>query len=433
MNIKSATRTVLSAGLLGLAGAGAFTLPGCAAGPDSGPVAAPAGKFAFWPAPQVDPAEEPRIQFLGAFNSSEDISATKSTALESIVFGKDAVRPAFVNKPYGVAIRDGKIYVCDIRAKSLVVLDLAKKQTRLVGTTGANKLERPVAVAVSDDGMLYVADGVHMAVLVYDKSERYASAIRIPKLKPASIAVSGDRLYIADMGRQQVLVVDRTSGKEIGAIGTVGDDDGQFRLPVGVATDKAGAVYVTDMMKCCIQKFSPDGKFLAKKGEQGDHAGGFARPKHLAVDSDGITYVVDGGFQNVQMFNSEFALLMHFGAAGDFPGAMNLPVGVAVTDSGLEYFKDRLHPGFIAKRLIVVASQFGDNKISVYALGDRNPRYSLADLQTSSVKVFTGVGTPSAESLKFQNIGGVEPGQNEGGEEAKPDAPATPAPAPAPK
>lgn len=435
MNTNRATRVLRSAALLALAAAGAFSLPGCASGP-AAPSAAetPAGKFTFWPAPQVDPAEEPRVQFLGAFNSSEDIAATKSTALENIVFGKDAVRPAFVNKPYGVAIRDGKIYVCDIRAKSLVVLDLAKKQTRLVGTTGANKLERPVAVAVADDGMIYVADGIHMAVMAYDKSERYASAIRIPKLKPASIAVSGSRLYIADMGRQQVIVVDRTTGKEVGVIGSVGDDDGQFRLPVGVATDKAGAVYVTDMMKCCIQKFSPEGTFLAKKGEQGDHAGGFARPKHLAVDSEGIVYVVDGGFQNVQMFNKEFALLMHFGAAGDFPGAMNLPVGVAVTDSGLEYFKDRLHPGFNARRLIVVASQFGDSKISVYALGDRNPSYSLADMQNAAAKVYIGVGTPTAESLKFQNIGGVEPGQNEGAsEDPKPETPAEAPKSPAPK
>jgi len=392
--------------------------PGCSSTPPSATKTATEGKYAFWP---VAP-DEPRIQFLGAFNSSEDVSPTKSSDLEKLVFGKEAVRPAFVNKPYGVAIRDGKIYVCDIRAKALVVMDLAKKQTRLVGITGASRLERPVAVAAGDDGEIYVADGIHAAILVYDKNERFARSMSIPKLKPGSIALSGERLYVSDLGRQQVLIVDRRSGKEIGTIGSVGDEDGQFRLPIGVSIDKSGNVYVADMMRCRVQKFSPDGAFISSVGEQGDHAGGFARPKHLAVDSDGIVYVVDAGFQNVQMFNSDFKLLMHFGAAGEFPGAMNLPVGVAVADSGLGYFQELLHPGFAAKRLIVVANQFGDGKISVYALGERRASYSLADLSASAATIQMGVGQPSAEALKFQNIGGVEPGPDASASDAPADA-----------
>lgn len=438
MNIKRAIRFGLFTGAATL---GAFALCGCAADSSSAAAGDPNAKFAFWPTPQVSTVAgvgdtEPRIQFLGSFNSSEDVSATKSTGLERIVFGAEAVRPAVVNKPYGVAIRDGKIYVCDIRAKALVVMDLGKKQTRLVGTTGTNRLERPVAVAVADDGQLYVADGIHAAIFVFDASERFSKSIVIPKLKPASIAIAGQRIYVADMGRQQILVLDRGTGKELGAIGTIGDEDGQFRLPIGVATDKAGNIYVADMMRCKVQKFSPEGTFLAAVGEQGDHAGGFARPKHLAVDSDGIVYVVDSGFQNVQMFNASFQLLMHFGAAGEFPGAMNLPVGVAVTDTGIEYFQNRMHPGFQAKRLVVVASQFGDSKISVYALGDRRSNFSLASLSKSAQAVQTGVGEPTAETLKFQNIGGVEPGQEGAPADAAkqdPAQPQSPAPAQPPK
>ncbi len=410
--------------LAGVTAIGFLVTPGCSSGPSGTPVAASNTKYAFWPlAP-----DEPRIQFLGSFNSSEDVAPTSSSGLEKIVFGAEAVRPAFVNKPYGVAIRNGKIYVCDIRAKALVVLDLARKQTRLVGVSGTTRLERPVAVAVADDGFTYVADGVHSAVLTYDQNERFVRSITIPKLRPASMAVSADRLYVADMGRQQVLILDRNSGRELGAIGAVGDEDGQFRLPIGVSLDKAGNVYVADMMRCKVQKFTSDGTYISSVGEQGDHAGGFARPKHLAVDSDGILYVVDGGFQNVQMFDRDFKLLMHFGSAGEFPGAMNLPVGVAVTDSGLEYFTDRMHPGFAAKRLIVVANQFGDSKISVYALGDRKSNYSIADLAASAATVSSGVGTPTAADLKFQNIGGVEPGPDGTVPEPAQTPPADPAP-----
>lgn len=405
MNINRAIRNARTVVVALIAVASVLPTLGCSSSPAKAGVNSTT-KYAFWPlAP-----DEPRIQFLGAFNSSEDVSPTQATNLERVVFGQEAVKPAYVNKPYGIASRDGKIYICDIRAKALVVMDLAKKQTRLVGVSGASRLERPVAVAIGDDGQLYVADGVHAAVLVYDKAERFSRFMAVPKLKPAAIAIHSNRLYIADIAAQQVLVLDATTGKQVGAIGSVGDEDGQFRLPIGVSVDRAGDVYVVDMMRCKVQKFSPDGKYIASVGEQGDHAGGFARPKQLAVDEDGIIYVVDAAFQNVQMFNRDMKLLMHFGAAGDFPGAMNLPVGIAVTDSGMQYFADRLHPGFAAKRLVIVANQFGDSKISVYALGERRPSYALADLSAAAARVETGTGVPTAESLKFQNIGGVEPG-----------------------
>ncbi|MBL8747075.1 MAG: hypothetical protein JNK58_12065 [Phycisphaerae bacterium] len=427
---RAIRRSVLP-GFSFLAALAVMSVGGCGtpAKSSSADKAPPVLKCAFWPAPP----DEPRIQFLGAFNSSDDVAPVVSSEFEKLVFGKEAVRTAYVNKPYGVGIRNGKIYVCDIRAKALVVMDLAKKQTRLVGVTGATRLERPIAVALADDGEIYVADGVHGAVLVFDKGERFSRSLAFPKLKPGSIALSGERLYISDLGRQQVLIVNRRTGKEIGTIGQTGDENGQFRLPVGVATDQAGNVYVADMMRCNVQKFTPDGGFIASVGQMGDHAGGFARPKHLAVDREGIVYVVDSSFQNVQMFNSEFQLLMHFGSAGDFPGAMNLPVGIAVTDESLEYFQGLIHPGFAATRLIVVANQFGSALVSVYALGERRPSVTLAELRATSAEVQTGVGAPSAEALKFQNIGGIEPPPEDAGAEGEPLEPAPESPAQPPK
>jgi len=417
MSSNRATRCLLVAGLAFFA---ALSVSGCASGPATSPKATTTQKFSFWP---LSP-DEPRIQFLGAFNSSEDVAPVQTSALESVVFGKESVSTAFVNKPYGLAFRDGKVYVCDIRAKAVLIMDLAKKQTRVMGVTGSTRLQRPIAVAAGEDGSLYVADSLHAAILVYDSNERFSRSFEIDKLKPASLAIFGNRLYVADMFRQNVLVLDAKSGSKIGEIGTVGDEDGQFRLPIGVAVDKKGDLYVADMMRCRVQKFSPDGKFLGGFGELGDKAGGFARPKHLAVDSDGIIYVVDAAFQNVQMFNDKFQLLMHFGSMGDFPGSMNLPAGIAVADSGWEPLADRVHPGFAPKRVIVVANQFGDGKVSIYTLGDRKPSHTVAEIAASSNKVGIGVGKPSAESLKFQNIGGVEPPP-----EGMPTGPATQEPA----
>lgn len=398
-------------------------LPACSAEPKAQEPSTPK-TYSFWP----PFPEEPRIQFLASYSSSEDIAPTKSSKLEEIVFGKDANRAELINKPYGVAIRKGRIYVADMRGSAIVVLDLVKKQTRLVGVTGVNRIEHPVAIAVADDGTIYAADNTRGAVFVYDAKEHYSRTFGFPKFKPVGLAVHGDRLYVADLAAQNVVVLNRLTGTRLGTIGEVGDTDGQFRVPVGIATDESGNVYVADVMRCNVQKFDPDGKFLSAMGGQGDFVGAFARPKHIAVDHDGIIYVVDGAFQNVQMFNDQFQMLMHFGAVGEFPGSMNLPAGIAVSDDDLALFKNLLHPGFDPARLVVVTNQFGPTKVLVYALGHRRPDYSAQDMAASAAPVNLGVGTPSAEELKMRNPGGEEPPANP--QEAPANPPATPPGAP---
>ncbi|MFO0829371.1 MAG: 6-bladed beta-propeller [Phycisphaerales bacterium] len=380
---------------------------GCSSTPSAAdaPKADVKGSYAFWPAFPDDP----RVQFVKSFSSSEDVAKSEASALEKIVFGKELEAAATINKPYGVAMRDGKIYVCDMRGKSLVILDLKKQQTRMLGLTGVNRLSHPVGVAVADDGQLYVADNERGAIVEYDAQERYSRAFGFPKFKPSSVAVHGDRVYATDMAQQNVVVFDRTSGDKIASIGTIGDGDGQFRLPLGLAVDPKGDVYVADVMRCRVQKFSPDGTFIAGVGTQGDVAGSFARPKHIAIDSDGILYVVDAAFQNVQMFDSNLQLLMSFGAAGAFPGAMNLPAGIGVADGDVELVRPLIHPGFDAKRLIIVSNQFGKDAISIYALGEKRAGYTAADLSKAAIKVNPGLGA-SPERLKLQEAGlGPEP------------------------
>lgn len=409
---------------LAFAGAVALLLcPGCGSTP-SKPAASANRAYSFFP----QFPDEPHIQFLRSFGDSNDLSPPKSGGIESLVFGKESAGDSMsINKPYGVAARDGKIYVCDMRSKCLVVLDLSKKQTRLVGAGGINRLEHPVDVAVADDGMIYVADNNRGAVMVYSADERYVRPIGHSKLMPVSVAVHGDRLYVCNMTGQVVEIYNRKDGQQIGVIGTVGDEDGQFRLPLSVDTDKDGNVFVVDMMRCRVQKFDPDGRFLVGVGELGDYAGSFARPKGLAVDADGILYVVDAAFQNVQMFDDRQRLLMSFGAVGNYPGSMDLPVGICVTDQGLDFFKDDIHPGFEAKRLVIVTNQFGASKVAVYALGERRPSYALADLASAAAPISSGVDLAPQNREVGPQSGDQEPNTDAGAaDQTQPPTPVEP-------
>ena len=396
MNHTNAACRTATAICVAAIAAAMLSLTGCSSSPDAGGFVPQ--DYAFWP---VLPAD-PRVQYLRSYRSSLDISPRRDNAFSKMVFGDDeGASAAGINKPYGVAMRDAKIYVCDSRNNSLTVLDLKRKQMRLVGMTGFNQLSNPVDVAIADDGMIYVADNERGGVLVFDAQERFAKAMGHDGLRPVGLEVFGDRLYVCNLANQQVEIFDRMSGEMIGAFGGPGDEDGQFRVPLGIDIDKEGFVYVCDMMRCRIQKFTPDGELVAAVGALGDVAGSFARPKQIAVDSDGIIYVVDASFNNVQMFNADFELLMAFGSAGTFPGAMNLPAGICVDEDSVRYLEQFAHPGFDPVRLVVVTNQFGPDKVAVYAFGHRREGWTVADLSENSADVSEGVGE-NPDALRLQ-------------------------------
>jgi len=404
----------------------AASIGGCATGErDQHP--ATNQTYAFWPQPPA----EPRIQFVRSFRTSEDLAPTKRGGFEALVFGEETDSQAAIDKPYGVDMHDGKIYVCDIRKPALDVLDLDKKQVRLVGVTGLNRVGHPVDVAVADDGWIYVADNERDTVVVFDPRERYARTIGHTGMKPVSVAVYGDRLYVCDLAAQHIEIFNRVNGESIGTIGSVGDEDGQFRVPLCVDTDPDGYVYVVDLMRCRVQKFTPDGEVIEAFGEMGDYGGSFARPKQIAVDSDNILYVVDASFQNVQMFNADFKLLMEFGAAGTHEGSMNLPVGICTSDDDLDLVSDYIHPGFEPERLIAVTNQFGPNKVSLYALGHLREGWTVEQLSPSAAPIPLGVGVNPKTANIQSDVGDEEPTEEgepqEPGPEQQPEnSPETP-------
>lgn len=397
---------------------------GCSGGApkSSKPVPADSRTYAFWPPPPA----EPRIQYLRSFTGSSDLAATEQSGLDKLVFGDEKERSSDINKPYGVASHKGCVYVCDIRNTGLTALDLVKRQTRLLGTTGQNRLQQPVDVDVAPDGMIYVADS-RRGIVFYDASERYAGTFSREKFEPIGLAVTGDRVYVCNRASQLVEVLDRASGKLLLTIGSVGDEDGQFRLPLGIAADRDGNIHVVDFMRCRLQKFSPDGKYLAGVGSSSDTAGNFVKPKHCAIDREQNIYVIDAAFQNVQIFNAKYELLTSFGGGGRFDGAMDLPAGIAIFEGDPSYFTSTVHPFFQSDTIVLVTNQFARNKISAYGIGQLKKGHTGAELAASLVPV--PVDTPGE---KPNPLSGLENQPLEPPTEPEPEAEGA-APAAAPR
>jgi DNA-binding beta-propeller fold protein YncE len=204
-------------------------------------------------------------------------------------------------------------------------------------------------------------------VVAFDGNDRFLRTYGSGEIfeKPVDVAVYGQRVYVVDMKKEQLFILDRHSGKLLKTVGKKGD----FFKPSDVTVGPSGDVFVTDAFHFRIKKFSPDGRFIGTIGYHGDQIGGFVRPKGAAVDKNGRLYVVDAAFENVQIFDDRGRLLLFFGGPGSGPGNLYLPAGIAVDSDNTKYFQQFADPQFKLEYLVYVTNMFGTNMLNVYGFG----------------------------------------------------------------
>ena len=122
------------------------------------------------------------------------------------------------------------------------------------------------------------------------------------------------------------------------SFGVRGSGGGQFKLPHDVAFDSNGSTYIADSANCCIQVFTPGGKFLRKFGKRGSARGELYFPSSVSIDSNDIVYVTERDNHRVSVFTCQGKFIRSFGTEGEKPGEFNEPCGIAVR--GLVYVSD---------------------------------------------------------------------------------------------
>ncbi len=248
------------------------------------------GPVFFPPAP-----EKPRLQFLTSLSGPADLGAPGPSGFEKFVLG-EAEQKEGISTPYGLAIFDGVLYVCDVGKRRVETLDLKKRSFGYL--TEDRRLANPVNIFIEPNGTKYIADPTAGTVFVFDSANALQRILgKDLRINPIDVAVRGDHCYVTDFASNQIIVMDKTTGKEMRRLGEgpsthtpalgnpeQGDDGKQFKLISDLTFGPQGDLYATDKLKAKIFHFDASGNFQRTIGQRGDNIDELVRPKGIAVD-----------------------------------------------------------------------------------------------------------------------------------------------------
>ena len=197
-------------------------------------------RTAFYPGPP----ETPKIQYLTAITSEEDIGVERDRSRE-FVTGK--TQPIMViARPWDLDHTPGKLYVSDKAYRRIVIVDLANKRMEFVDNGAGGVLINPGGIFVDVAEYKYIADRDLGQILVFDQTDTFVRVYEAgPEFQPTDVVVFRDRVYAVDVSSETITIFDRSSGDVIERIGGQGEAEGTFRFPTHLTVERCRAPRVS--------------------------------------------------------------------------------------------------------------------------------------------------------------------------------------------
>ena len=154
------------------------------------------------------------------------------------------------------------------------------------------------AVAVSNEGLVAVTDGVKKCVHLHASDGTLVKSIGKGKLGVFLYGVAFDlngNVWVTDGGSNKVLTLSQ-EGQLLHTIHHASSDADCFSDPYGVSVSPEGLIYICDSGNHRVTIHDEEGHHLLSFGCFGTGPGCFDRPVDVAFGSDGLIYVVD--FEN---------------------------------------------------------------------------------------------------------------------------------------
>jgi len=264
----------------------------------------------------------------------------------------------------------------------------------LTGPEPTIAFSTPTSVAVRGQ-RIYVADGQNHAVYLMDLQSREFRTIGVGGPHPlqwrADLAFVGENLAVADSMQAAVLFF-TLEGQFIKAIG-----NSVLKRPVALAYREAtGELWVLDTAQHAVIVFDGQGRELRRIGQRGEEPGAFNYPAGLAYN-DQLGYIIADSMNfRVQLFDDDGLSKSAFGRKGDAAGDFSLPRDVAVDSEGHIYVLDNQFENIqifteVGKLLMAWGAE-GRGPGQFYLPGglfiDESDRIWVADTYNRRVQVF---------------------------------------------
>jgi DNA-binding beta-propeller fold protein YncE len=258
-----------------------------------------------------------------------------------------------LNQPSDVAVsNDGRIYVVDGVNNKIRIFGPGGRLVSSFGGPGAGngQLRFPLGIDLDRSGTVYVADTGNHRIQIFSSQGNFITKIDIPpgKLKPADptdVAIDEvrKRCYVVDNDNHRILSYDLENLKLIDTYGAPGSEKRNFNYPFLMALDKDNYLYVVEVINTRVQVLNPEGLFVNFIGGWGVENGEFYRPKGVALDRQNRIYVSDSYLGVIQVFDPTGS----FSAALGDPRTRKVkkfktPVGLFIDSSNRLYVVEML-------------------------------------------------------------------------------------------
>jgi tetratricopeptide (TPR) repeat protein/sugar lactone lactonase YvrE len=297
---------------------------------------------------------------------------------------------------------DGVLLLADKKSGHIYEIDWENMEVLSTFATvgkGRGQLQKVSALALDNDGRLYVADSGNDKIEVFKLDGEQTpwlkpNADRL-SIYPSSVLTSGCNVsYIYDAKTMLCINSKKDTVSLRAHDGTLIQKlESKFNEPIRAAFDKQG-IFVLDRVG--VHVFDTQGTFKFTFGSKGRRDGELSQPAALTITPQAV-YIADTGNSRVQVFSRNGLFQKAFGNNKNDNIKLDEPTAIAVDKRGLVYVVDtELNKVFIYTAKGELKGQIGENeghplaftKLYDVMVDEHDTLYVLASMENNPLSVW---------------------------------------------